>query len=239
MLETLELKPKLNSKELIELLKSKNIKFNIISESDAIIYLNEKNNYYNITSYKNNFLKYPSPAGKYEGMYLNLDFAYLIDLANVDYMVRRILYYVISSTEHYLKIRILKLIDIVGDNGYTLVNLYLEKDFGGERKVHNSILSKVGDEYYKKIFSKYDIDKDTKLKNIPIWEFIEIISFGELIKLYEFLCDIYKLNKEKPYVFILRQVRKLRNAVYHNTNILVDLGIKNCHYPNQKEINDF
>ena len=55
MLETLELKPKLNSEELIELLKSKNIKFNIISESDAIIYLNEKNNYYNLTSYKNIF----------------------------------------------------------------------------------------------------------------------------------------------------------------------------------------
>jgi len=157
-------------------------------------------------------------------MYLNLDFAYLIDLANIDYMVRRILYYVISAIEHYLKMRILKLIDIVGDNGYDLVNLYLENDFDGERKIHNSILSKVGDEYYKKIFSKYDMDKDTKLKNIPIWEFIEIISFGELIKIY---------------VFILRQVRKLRNAVYHNTNILVDLGVKDCHYPNQKEISHF
>lgn len=35
-------------------------------------------------------------------------------------------------------------------------------------------LKKRGNEYYQAIFSKYDIDEDKKLENIPIWEFLEI-----------------------------------------------------------------
>ena len=75
------------------------------------------------------------------------------------------------------------------EDGYRIVNMYLEKDFNDKKfpkKVHNSIFKKVGSEYYQKIFSKYDIDKDKKLENIPVWEFLEIITFGELVNFYEF-----------------------------------------------------
>lgn len=49
---------------------------------------------------------------------------------------------------------------------------------------------KVSNEYYQKIFSKYDLDKDTKIENIPIWEFLEIITFGELINFLTSLLSI-------------------------------------------------
>ena len=135
----------------------------------------------------------------------------------------------IIDIEHYLKIRILNSIeDIDGEDGYNIVNLYLEKDFNDEnfpRRVHDSIRKKVSNAYYKKIFSKYDIDKDKKIENMPIWEFLEIITFGELVNFFEFYTREYNLDDNK-YVFILREINKLRNAVAHNSCVLSELDKK-------------
>lgn len=237
-----ELKPMMRIDELVPYLKSKNIKFEKISEKDAEEYLRNNNNYYNLTSYKNNFLKYPSPAGEYEGLYQDLDFAYLKDMAIIDYRVRLLFFKIIIDIEHYLKIRILNLIEnIEEENGYKVVNMYLEKDFNNERfpkKVHNSIFKKVGSEYYNKIFSKYDMDKNQQLENIPVWEFLEIITFGELVNFYEFFSKEYNLENELRNIFILREVVKLRNAVAHNSCVLSELDKKdNLHRADTLVIN--
>ena len=231
-LDTIELKPILKIKELVPYLKSKNIKFEIMSEKEAEEYLRKNNNYYNITAYKNNFSKYPSPAGKYEGLYQDLDFAYLKDLAIIDYRVRLLFFKITIDIEHYLKIRILNLIDNDLEDGYRIVNMYLEKDFYNEenpRKIHNSIFKKVGSDNYNKIFSDYYVDKDKKLENIPIWEFLEIITFGDLVRFYEFFIKEYKIEKEMTNVYILREIVKLRNAVAHNNCLLSDLNKKDNH----------
>ncbi len=99
----------------------------------------------------------------------------------------------------------------------------MEKDFNDEKfskSVHNSISKKVGNEYYQKIFSKYDVDKDRKLENIPIWKFLEIITFVELVNFYDFYTKEYNLVDQNRDVYILRDIAKLRNAVAHNTCIL-------------------
>ncbi len=225
--------------EMVPYLKTKNIKFNIMSELEAEKYLRNNNNYYNVTSYKHNFLKYPSPAGDFEGMYQDLDFAYLKDLSIIDHRLRLILFKMIIDIEHYLKIRILNIVEeIEVEDGYRVVNMYLEKDFNNEenpKRVHNSIFKKVGSEYYEKIFSKYDIDKDKKLENIPIWEFLEIITFGELVSFYEFFSSEYGLEEELKNIFILREIGKLRNAVAHNSCVLSELDKKdNLHRPDYK-----
>ena len=229
------LKPMLCVNEMISYLKNKNIKFEYISESDALKYLKDNNNYYNLTSYKHNFDKYPMPAGKFEGRFLDLDFAYLKDLSIIDYRVRLVLFKMIINIEHYLKIKILNTIENIDEeDGYRIVNLYLDKDFNSDKfpkKLHNSIFKKVGSEYYQKIFSKYDLDKDKKLENIPIWEFLEIITFGELVNFYEFYTKEYGLREESKDVYILRDIVKLRNAVAHNSCILSDLVSKDNNYP--------
>ena len=46
--------------EMVPYLKLKNIKFDLISEAEAEIYLKCNNNYYNVTTYKHNFQKYPN-----------------------------------------------------------------------------------------------------------------------------------------------------------------------------------
>ena len=213
--------------ELVPHMKEKNIKFEKCSENDAIKYLIENNNYYNVIAYKNNFVKYQ--CGEFKGKYIDLDFAYLRDLAIIDYRTRLLLFKMIIDIEHYLKIRILNTIENIDEeDGYNIVNLYLEKDYNDlkfPKKVHDSIRKKVSNEYYKKIFSKYDIDKDKKIENIPIWEFLEIITFGELVNFFEFYTREYNLDDNK-YVFILREINKLRNAVAHNSCVLSELDKK-------------
>lgn len=231
---SIELKPMLKIEEMVPYLKSKNIKFEIISEYNAKIYLRDNNNYYNVTSYKHNFVRY-MVNGAFVDKYIDLDFAYLKDLAIIDHRVRLLFFKMIIDIEHYLKIRILNLIENIDvEDGYKIVNLYLENDFNDEKfpkKIHNSIFKKVGSDYYQKIFSKYDIDKDKKLENIPIWEFLEIITFGELVNFYDFFSKKYCLKKETKNIFILREIVKLRNAVAHNSCLLCYLDKKDNKYP--------
>lgn len=222
-----ELRPMMKINEMVSYLKGKNIKFVECSEDDAERYLKENNNYYNITAYKNNFQKYP--CGEYIGKYIDLDFAYLKDLSIIDYRTRIVLFKMIIDIEHYLKIRILNSIETIEEeDGYNIVNLYMEHDYNDEKypkRVHDSIIKKVSNDYYKRIFSKYDVDKDKKLENLPVWEFLEIITFGELINFFDFFTKEYNLD-DKKYIFILREINKLRNAVAHNSCVLSELDKK-------------
>ena len=237
-----ELKPMLHINEMVDHLKLKNINFERISEKDAENYLKNNNNYYNLTSYKNNFEKY-FVDGIFIDKYIDLDFSYLKDLSIIDHRLRLILFKMIIDIEHYLKIKILNTIESIDEeDGYRIVNRYLEQDFYNvkfPKKVHNSIFKKVGSEYYQKIFSKYDLDKDKKLENIPIWEFLEIITFGELVNFYDFYTNEYKLKDENKDVYILRDIVKLRNAVAHNNCILSELNMKKNKYPPSYKIIQF
>ena len=240
MIET-ELRPMMKISEMIPYLKNKNIKFEKISEIEAEKYLRDNNNYYNITAYKHNFERY-YVDGEFVDKYIDLDFAYLKDLAIIDYRVRILLFKMIIDIEHYLKIRILNLIENIDtEDGYKIVNMYLEKDFNDEnspKRIHNSIMKKVGSEYYNKIFSKYNIDINHQLKNIPVWEFLEIITFGELVSFYEFFSKEYDLKYEIRNIFILREIGKLRNAVAHNSCVLCDLDKKDNNYkPDYRIVN--
>ena len=236
------LKPMLKISEMVPYLKEKNIKFDIFSEEKAEKYLRDNNNYYNVTAYKHNFERY-FIDGEFVDKYIDLDFAFLKDMSIIDHRLRLVLFKMIIDIEHYLKIRILNLIENIDtEDGYRIVNMYLERDFNDEkfpRKLHSSIFKKVGSEYYNKIFSKYDIDKDKKLENIPVWEFLEIITFGELVNFYEFFAKEYDLKKESRNVFILREVGKLRNAVAHNSCVLCDLDKKDNQFAPDYKILEF
>ena len=230
MLDEITLKPMLTTSEMIEHLKEKNIKFEQMSEKEASKYLEDNNNYFNLTAYKNNFeKKYINK--KFVDEYVDLDFAYLKDLSIIDFKLRLLLFDMIVDIEHYLKLKILRLIkNIPNEDGHTVVNKYLDNDYNdpvNPKKLHNSILKKVGNVYYQRIFSKYDMDENKRLEDIPMWEFLEIITFGELVKFYEFFIKEYNINYEYQSIYILSEIKKLRNAVAHNSNILADLDVKN------------
>lgn len=175
MLDEIILKPMLTTSEMIKHLKEKNIKFEQMSEKEASKYLEDNNNYFNLTAYKNNFeKKYINK--KFVDEYVDLDFAYLKDLSIIDFKLRLLLFDMIVDIEHYLKLKILRLIkNIPNEDGYAVVNKYLDNDY-----------------------------------NDPV-------------NPYDFFIEEYNLNYLKDEIYILSEIKKLRNAVAHNSNILTEI----------------
>ena len=214
-----QLKPMLSPKGLIENLKTENIKFKEISEKEAEYYLTNYGNYHLIKSYKENFERYYIEF-IFINKYVDLDFAYLKDLFEIDYEVRVILFKIIINIEHNLKMKLLNIIENQKKDIYKVINKYLKRDFNDEKRLHNSIYRILGKENYKNFIVKYNIKENNLIQNIPIWELLEIITFGELVKLYDFILKEYNIREKVIKVDILRDIVKLRNSVRHNNLVL-------------------
>lgn len=228
----------LTTEEMINELKNKNIKFEKIKESKAKEYLELNCSYYNLLSYTNDFQVYYENK-KPTNRFIDLDFAYLKDLSIIDQKLRNLLYDMLMEIEYYLKVSIYKMERDLGNNGYDIVNKYLESDYDGEQHLHTNILNKVGKNEYKEIITKYDIDKDKKLENIPLWEFMSLITFGELIDFYDYFSLENNLKKEHKLVYLLRDTLRLRNAICHNNSLLNNLNEKDKLYNPNYIINKY
>ena len=76
-------KPKRSSHELVEMLRDeKGIRFERMNEAEAERYLTERNNYLRTASYRKNYEKHAT--GDNVGKYIQLDFAYLVELSKLD-----------------------------------------------------------------------------------------------------------------------------------------------------------
>lgn len=223
------LKPMLTVEELIEHSKAKGIKFEIMVEEDAKEYLDKNNNYFKLTSYRKNYPKITD--GEREGQYDNLDFAHLIELARLDVEVRHILLKMCLDIEHFLKVRLIKAVesnlDPDGEDGYKIVIDFLTDASGadfGERAEKISKRSKAASQklrmnrknpYCEGLIQKYQ-------NEMPIWAFVEMISFGDLEDLVSFYSEStgWQLPVDKQ---SLDRVRQIRNAAAHNNCIINDL----------------
>lgn len=189
----------LDTQEFINILKAKNIKFNIINEFKALNYLKYCNSYYDIISYEKNFEKYYI-NGKIINKYIDLDFSYFIDLAEIDFELKSILFKMVTIIEHHLKLRILNLFENYAiDNELALINEFLEST---------------------------DIKYFKNIKRTSIHNFFKTITFGSLIEFYNYFIKKYKLKNEYKNVQILRDIVKLRNGVCHLNNIIAELNIR-------------
>ncbi len=219
-------KPKLLSSEIIDKIKNeKGITFNYISEEDAADFLKEKNNYFRLASYRKNYDK--KLIGENAGKYIDLDFAYLIDLSIIDMHLRFIIIKMCLDIEHDLKVRLLNDIALdTKEDGYSIVedflklNEYLYDDIYTKRQT-----TYVGDLIDK--FFTFDTHKSSTGKTIydnleircPAWAFVEIISFGAFIKFYEYY---YQLTPPIP-LSLLNPTKSIRNACAHNNCIINNL----------------
>lgn len=80
-------KPMRSPSELIAMLRDdKGITFNYMSEADAESYLSDRNNYLRTASYRKNYDKHTT--GENAGKYIQLDFAYLVELSKLDMYLR-------------------------------------------------------------------------------------------------------------------------------------------------------
>ena len=197
-------KKKLSIDEQIEHMKNLGIKFNLVSEEQAKAYLENDTYFFKIKAYAKNYDK------NKEGKYTNLDFGYLKELSLLDVWLRNLVLFLCLQLEHYLKVEINRHIcQNEKEDGYNIIEEYKKSDFYKRR---NASEGKAKSHYNEDIVEKYKND-------YAIWNFMEIMSFGELIELYKCYFSIYEEKKEKLYDYLFC-AKHLRNACAHNNCIL-------------------
>lgn len=221
----------LTSKEQVKHCESKGIQFNDFSKTRAIKYLEENNNYFKLRAFRKNYPKEPST-----GLYIHLDFADLVDLAIIDNRLRTILLEMAISIEHFSKVHLLKVIQENEPDGSRIVTDYIDQLSRGHKETLFADLNKNKKSLYcGNLCNKYFKDNDPYLKcPIPIWVFIEIISFGQYLHFYAFCAQ--RTNDSELYrrLYLMRVVKDLRNACAHNNCLINNLQSKlNRHHKSE------
>jgi abortive infection bacteriophage resistance protein len=219
-------KPMIGVDDLILHMKSKGIAFTEMSEEDAKAYLHKNNNYFKLTSYRKNYTK--CMQGSRTGQYEKLDFAYLVELARIDVQLRQTILGMCLDIEHFLKVQLIRAIEQdPNEDGYSIVLDYVfdsgnttfaERAHNASPRAH-AISSKLeknkNNPYCGGLITKYNGE-------MPVWVFIEIISFGDLLRFVEYVSN--KINWTLPVdIKTLDRVRQIRNAAAHNNCIINDL----------------
>lgn len=219
-------KPKLTAEELIaKMKKEKGITFNYISEENAIEFLKRKNNYYRLAAYRKNYDKRLN--GENKGTYINLDFAYLVDLSIIDMHLRNMIIQMCLDIEHDLKVQLLN--DITSnpvEDGYDIVVSFLNNNEYLKEEIYKKRFSTYVGDLINKFFT-FETHKNANNKDIiddmevrcPIWAFVEIISFGTFINLYDYYYDLDAPIQKQ----LLNPVKSLRNACAHNNCLINNL----------------
>lgn len=233
-------KPKKNAMELVLKLKDeKGVTFDKISINEAAKYFTNKNNYLRTAAYRKNYSKHRD--GENEGKYIHLDFTYLMELSTIDMYLRQILLKMCIDIEHALKVALLTDIENNdAENGYDIVNEFLDKNPNIEINIAYKSKAIFTDDLIANYFETatvYDpaIDREKTIiikRSCPIWVLLEIISFGDTLKLYDFYRDKYPesdiIELERS---ILNPVKSLRNACAHNNCLLNSLNHKSARAP--------
>lgn len=133
-------KPRLSLDGQVEHLKEKGVLFNIMDEEAAKDYLTQHNNYFKLTAYRKNYDKHPD--GENKGKYINLEFAYLVDLAVIDMQLRYRIVHMALDIEHHTKLQLLRKMEDFNEDGYQIVQDYLDSLDEKQKKICDSEISR-------------------------------------------------------------------------------------------------
>lgn len=239
-------KPKELSEDLIAQLKEeKGVTFKIISEQDAVVYIKNINNYLRTASYRKNYEKHQK--GENKGKYINLDFAYLTELSTIDMHLRTILLKMCIDVEHCLKTKLISTIeDNPDEDGYSIVKSFLTENpdiiSSIEKKADSIFTGRLIEKYFNlcSVFSVTSTSKPaifhTRIlsQDCPVWVLIELLSFGDVIKLINHYNNTHPCYKMiYPNSKVLNSIKSLRNACAHNNCLLNNLNVGST-APNQE-----
>ena len=200
------MKQLLSIEELIQHMKNRGITFNEISENDAKQFLQNNNYYMKLAAYRANYDK--CDTGKRQGQYKKLDFGYL--LTTIDMYLRYIVMDMCLDIEHVIKVRLIKNItNNPSEDGYDIVRKFIDQD--DNLRILKNIRSHKSGEYCKDLIEKY-------YPYFPVWVFVELISFGDLLyfcSFYEKIYGVQIINNK-----LMNTVRDVRNAAAHSNCLL-------------------
>ena len=189
-------------------MKNRGITFNEISENDAKQFLQNNNYYMKLAAYRANYDK--CDTGKRQGQYKKLDFGYLKELSTIDMYLRYIVMDMCLDIEHVIKVRLIKNItNNPSEDGYDIVRKFIAQD--DNLRILKNIRSHKSGEYCKDLIEKY-------YPYFPVWFFVELISFGDLLyfcSFYEKIYGVQIINNK-----LMNTVRDVRNAAAHSNCLL-------------------
>lgn len=187
-------------------MKMKGIRFNIVDEEAAKMFLSNNNYYMKLAAYRDNYEKIQE--GERKGQYKNLEFAYLQELSTIDMYLRYLIIHMCLDIEHTLKVKLLSHIENNPlEDGYGIIKEFIDKNPTVCKKISKHKTS----EYCKELITKYE-------EAFPAWVFVELISFSDL----SYLCSFY--NQKYNYCIVdrklLNSVRDIRNASAHSNCLI-------------------
>lgn len=193
-------------------MSSKGIEFNLMTTEEAKKRITENTYYFKAGVYRHNFNK------DRDGKYVNLDFAYLDDLAILDMRFRKILLNMSLDLEHSLKTLVNSVVTMDKfEDGYQIV-----QDFS---VAYNFDLNNMYGSYGKRTHYLNPV-KNKHSSCTSLWVLLELMSFGELSKFLEFYYERTKIQK-KRFVYpsrLIRYAKNVRNAAAHNNPIILNFS---------------
>ncbi len=207
--------------EQVSHLKSKGVRFDLISEVDSVNYLTDNSNYFRLRSYRTGFAKVEE--GQRAGEYARLDFKMLIDLSIIDMLLRYEMLPMTLDVEHFAKVKLLGKIEAAGEDGYSVVADFLAgyDRAGDDGKVHNRTKDEIArgesSPYVESLVARYPDF------GYPAWAFLEVITFGTFIYFYKFCAMRFCDQEMVDDFYLLQSVKGLRNACAHNNCIINDM----------------
>ena len=165
----------LSMEEQINYLKTKGVGFSLMSENAAREYLARENNYFRVTAYRKNYPKHP--AGARKGQYVQLEFAYLVDIAGIDALLGDVILAMALDIERQVGQQIVRLAESHGEDGYEIVDDFVVAMQSDERHIfENELARNRSNIYCRDLVRKYD-------QKLPVWALVEVIPFGRLLSL--------------------------------------------------------
>lgn len=238
-------KPKKTALDLVRKLSDeKGIALNYMTDTEAEEYLLYRNNYLRTAAYRKNYEKYK--GGPKEGKYINLDFAYLCELSTIDMHLRSIIIRMSADIEHAIKVLLVREVETNNlEDGYSIV----DEAFAEYKYFSKNIMQKADSPNCKGLINnsftfasvferkgnRYWLNQRISDIDCAIWTFLEICSFGDLIKFYNFYYDKYFMLPRIE-EGILNAVKSIRNSCAHNNCLFFDLRTKDT-APSQTILN--
>ncbi len=210
-------KPLLTTDQQIAHLKAKGITFDSCSEEEAAKYLTGKCQFFKVAAYRKLFDKHV--GGEKDGCYVDLDFAQLKYLAGLDRRLRDTLLPMTLDVEHFAAAKLLRTAEVNDEDGYEVMHAYAESVPPKRRSYLKSELEvRSSDAYCGAVIRKYRSD-------MPIWAFVEVVSFGTFIGLMKFCADRWQDKEMLSDHYLLKKAKSVRNASAHSQCILNDLSV--------------
>lgn len=123
------------------------------------------------------------------------------------------------DVEHFAKMRLLRMCEEHGEDGYAIVSDYLASISSKQRTRIESALRARGsngrahDEYSGDLIAHY-------AGGYPVWVFLEVIDFGTFADLWRHCASRWDSSEMRSQHYVLKSVRALRNACAHNSLIV-------------------